>query len=103
MSFGAHAQLATWRARVGPDEATCRHLFGVGRETLQRIESGEIEPEPDIAERIETELLLSGDLCFGGGGRAGATLPGPSPTHGDGHTGAGDRAPAPGAFLGDTR
>lgn len=51
------SRLATWRAgRAGGehhlDDASSRLLFGVGLATLQRIERGEVEPEPEIEERI---------------------------------------------------
>lgn len=89
MTFALHAQLATWRARTGPSEEQCLALFGIGRETLQRIESAEIEPEPEIIERIETELLLSGDICFGGGSPLPPPLPGRRLSHSGGPPGGG--------------
>lgn len=91
MSYRYQAQLATWRARVGPSEAMCLALFGVGRETLQRIETGEVDPEPDIGARIDLELELSGNISSGGGLVSPLSLapPGSSPAHGDGPFGAG--------------
>lgn len=44
--------LARFRAASPLDEETSIILFGVGLETLQRIERGEVDPEPDLAERI---------------------------------------------------
>lgn len=52
MTFARAAELATWRAQAERTEGQCMSLFGIGRETLQRIESGEVEPEPDVAARI---------------------------------------------------
>jgi len=50
--FAHRAELAAWRSEVRPDALQCHLLFGVGPATLERIESGEVEPEADIAERI---------------------------------------------------
>jgi DNA-binding XRE family transcriptional regulator len=47
------AELAAWRAgRTYFDETQAMILFGIGLDTIQRIERGKVEPEPDIAERI---------------------------------------------------
>lgn len=63
-TFASHAALAAWRSRAALSELQCLALFGVGRCTLQRIESGEIEPEGDLARRIELALRREQD---GGG------------------------------------
>lgn len=81
MSFDRAATLASWRAEARPDEIQCRLLFGVGPEVLERIEAGEVEPEPDIAARI-LSVILSAPPVPGGAGAggfpnyAGATLHG---------------------------
>lgn len=51
------ADLASWRARRAGgehylDESCALILFGVGLDTIERIERGEVAPEPDLAERI---------------------------------------------------
>ena len=51
------SRLAAWRAaRSAFTELQANVLFGVGRDTLQRIERGEVEPEPELAERILSTL-----------------------------------------------
>lgn len=46
------ASMARYRAASPLDEETALILFGVGLETLQRIERGEVDPEPELAEKI---------------------------------------------------
>lgn len=47
------AMLARWRAgQAALSDKVAHILFGVGLATLQRIERGEIEPEPELAARI---------------------------------------------------
>lgn len=46
------ADLAHWRAGRALDDAACLVLFGVCGDTLQRIEAGDVDPEPELAERI---------------------------------------------------
>lgn len=63
--IGMRARLAEWRSTAIGDECLLR--FGVGAETLQRIESGEIEPEPEIAARIHAFFTLPGQPLLHGG------------------------------------
>ncbi|HEY0149870.1 MAG TPA: helix-turn-helix transcriptional regulator [Allosphingosinicella sp.] len=76
------ARLAEWRAAAPMLTSTQDALFGVGDETLQRIERGEVEPEPELAERIQSVLdhYQSIPVRFSSGGAsapfASASLPG---------------------------
>lgn len=67
MTFERAATLAMWRAGQQPDDVQCQRLFGVGPEILQRIESGEVEPEPDVAERILRVILSTPPVAHSGG------------------------------------
>lgn len=51
------AELASCRAEMAFDDRVCLILFGVGLTTLERIESGEVEPAPDVAARLDRFLL----------------------------------------------
>lgn len=55
-------QLAAWRAEVQPEPWQCVLLFGVGPDTLERIEAGEVEPEADVAERITLHITKQTSL-----------------------------------------
>lgn len=90
--FDRAAALAMWRAGEQPDEIQCLRLFGVGPETLQRIESGEVEPEPDVAERIARFLDQSQSL--GDGSRMAGPNSTPAPSM---------QAGSAGVFSGDAR
>lgn len=45
-------RLAQWRAEMGFNEVTLVYLLGIGAETCERIERGEVDPAEDLAERI---------------------------------------------------
>jgi DNA-binding XRE family transcriptional regulator len=91
------AALARARAIQGMSEEDCLVWFGVGRATIERVEAGEIVPSLELADKIDRYL----QVC--GGSIRSAALPGSPLEHGGDLTGAGDQAPASGAFLGDTR
>lgn len=58
------ADLARARAAVSLSEDSCLVWLGVGLATLERIESGEVEPSDDTAERIDRFLQLYGGGFF---------------------------------------
>lgn len=58
------AALARWRAADRGGEATILYLLGIGPETCARIERGEVEPEPELADRIWRVLAASEHADF---------------------------------------
>jgi transcriptional regulator with XRE-family HTH domain len=53
-------ELARCRAFHGLSEADCLVWFGVGPATLERIESGEVEPSDELEQRIARFLSAVG-------------------------------------------
>lgn len=74
------ADLSAFRAELRLDEEECRAWFGVGPATLERIESGEVEPAPDVAERIDRFI----EICGGGFHSFPPAAPHPPSTHSGG-------------------
>lgn len=85
-------------------EDDCFAWFGVGRGTLERIGAGEVDPEPDVLQRIDRFLeLAEGREPPGLGG--GCNLHSPPPpgltsAHGVGPLAGGGRNPPAGLFGG---
>lgn len=90
------AELARSRASAGLDEDSCLAWFGVGRATLERIESGEVIPDQDLERRIDRFLQLRG------GSRSDLSPPWPSLEHGAGPLAAGSPLVPP-SFSGAMR
>lgn len=53
-------ELCRSRAYFALSEENCIAWFGVGRATLERFEAGEVEPEPEVLERIDRYLQFCG-------------------------------------------
>lgn len=90
------AELSRCRAEAGLSEEDSLIWFGVGRATIERIEAGEVEPEPEILERIDRFLQFVGGTASMPATSCGLeplarSLPGPALTHGAGPHGGGAR------------
>jgi hypothetical protein len=53
-------ELLRTRAAFILDDDDCLAWFGVGRATLERIEAGEVEPEPEVMQRVDRFLRFCG-------------------------------------------
>jgi hypothetical protein len=73
-------ELCRSRAYFALSEEDCIAWFGVGRATLERFEAGEVEPEPEVLERIDRYL----QFCGGQFSLSGPPPLPPSVTHSEG-------------------
>jgi hypothetical protein len=99
-------ELLRCRAGFLMDEAACLAWIGIGRATLERIGSGEVEAEPDVLQRIDRFLGLVaagvGNLHYlsDGGHLLSPSAPGLSLAHDDGPLAGGGRNVPAGLFEG---
>lgn len=54
------AELTRARAARHLSEEDCMVWFGVGRATLERVEAGEVEPSPELGDKIDRFLRVCG-------------------------------------------
>lgn len=53
-------ELARYRAAMRLSEEDCQIWFGIGLATLERVEAGEVEPDPELEHRIDLFLRTAG-------------------------------------------